>query len=95
MNKFSGLPDVINPETGEVEPRDQYVCYENANFSFIVNIGSMFLNFGLYSYLQNLEYGTDLLWSKFAIILAGNIGIQLTGATFAATLMIQEQIAKI
>ena len=42
-----------------------FTCYENANVSFIVNILSMFVNFGLYSYLKGLPYATDLTWSKF------------------------------
>ena len=38
---------------------NKYTCYENADVSFIVNILSMFMNFILYSYLQNIEYATD------------------------------------
>ena len=30
---------------------NKYTCYENANVSFIVNIASMAVNFGWYSYL--------------------------------------------
>ena len=44
---------------------NKFTCYENANVSFIVNILSMFLNFGMYSYLKDVEYASDLTWSKF------------------------------
>ena len=52
-----------------------YTCYENADFSFIVNILSMAINFAYYSYLETIEYATDQRWSQFMIVLAINIVI--------------------
>ena len=69
---------------------NKFTCYENANVSFIVNILSMALNFGLYSYLKGLPYASDLTWSKFQFILAINILAQTVGAVFATFLVISE-----
>ena len=41
---------------------NKYTCYENADFSFIVNILSMAINFGYYSYLSTVSYATDQRW---------------------------------
>mmetsp|Transcript_40310 Transcript_40310/g.61510 ORF Transcript_40310/g.61510 Transcript_40310/m.61510 type:complete len:139 (-) Transcript_40310:72-488(-) len=71
-----------------------YNCYAKANVSFIVNIASMAVNFAWYSYLQNVEYATDVTWAKFSTILAFNILFQLIGAVFAGFLVITEQIDK-
>ena len=73
---------------------NKFTCYENANVSFIVNILSMAINFGLYSYLKGLPYASDLTWSKFQFILAINILAQSIGAVFATFLVISEQIDK-
>ena len=67
---------------------NEFVCFENADFSFIVNLASMALNFGWYSYLNGLEYASDLTWSKIMIILGMNIIGQLTGAILATSLVI-------
>ena len=67
---------------------ESFTCYENADISFIVNLASMALNFGWYSYLQGLEYASDLTWSKIMIILGMNIIGQLTGAIIATSLVI-------
>ena len=69
---------------------NKYTCYENANISFIVNIASMALNFGWYSYLQNVEYASDQTWSKFQLVLGANIAFQTIGATIAGYLVIKE-----
>uniref|UniRef100_A0A7S3CKF5 Uncharacterized protein n=1 Tax=Strombidium rassoulzadegani TaxID=1082188 RepID=A0A7S3CKF5_9SPIT len=73
---------------------NKYTCYENANVSFIVNIVSMAVNFGWYSYLQNVEYAADQTWSKFQMVLGVNIAVQMIGATMAGYLVITEQLDK-
>ena len=73
---------------------NDYTCYENADFSFIVNILSMAINFGYYSYLEHVEFASDQRWSQYMIVLFINIIVQFTGAVAAAVLVISEQIDK-
>ena len=70
-------------------PND-YTCYATADVSFFVNIASMALNFGWYSFLGGLPYANDLTWSKIMIILGANIIGQLGGAIGATVLVISE-----
>ena len=52
---------------------NKYVCYENADFSFLVNIMSMAINFWYYSYLSNVPYASDRRWAQYMTLLAINI----------------------
>ena len=69
-----------------------YFCYENADFSFLVNILSMAANFGYYSHLASVEYASDQRWSQYMTLLAVNIVVQLSMAISAGVLVVQEQL---
>ena len=77
-------------ELKDRELPNKYTCWANANVSFLVNIFSMLINFGFYSYLSNLPHATDQRWDQIMKINAFNIAIQTVGATLAGMLVVKE-----
>ena len=87
--QFRQKPEKENLRKGY--PND-YICYANANVSFIVNILSMLINAGFYSFLAKLEYASDKQWSQIMTINGINIVVQTIGAILATSLLIREQV---
>tara|TARA_B110001450_G_C17509933_1_gene435951 strand:- start:290 stop:643 length:354 start_codon:yes stop_codon:yes gene_type:complete len=80
-------------ELKERELPNDYPCFANANVSFLVNIFSMGINFGFYSYLTGLDSATDQRWDQIMKVNLLNISVQSIGATMAGILVVKEQIA--
>ena len=82
---------IVKVEEGKMVEKDvdrSFQCYENADFSFLVNILSMSVNFGYYSYLSNVPFATDQRWAQYMMMLGLNIVVQLSGAIAAGSLII-------